>query len=422
MAFFETRTETKLKQVIHNRPILILGIAESISGIGNWITAMAVLALVIFRGDGTVAQSSGIFLAALLPSLLFSPLAGSLADRVDRKWLMMASEFLAGLTVLGLIFARPIELTYFLLALEATFGTLMLPARQAAIVDLVDQDDLTRANALLGQLSGIIKIGAPILAGMLLLVLAPQTAMVLDVISFGFSVAILSRLPALPPHKSGRATLAANAQASPLTALRGSPQLSLLFAVAFLVTCVIMGFDVLASVFTRDVLAGNEGLFGLLIGLIGVGTVVATTGLLIIKGKPNPWRDTLVGLALLATIPGFLMLATLSPTLLWAQLLAVVGCLIGGVGNGLIVVQSGTLLQLLAPPELLGRLGGLLQSTFVAGQLFAIFATPFLVPERLAIGAYFGIAAVALLLIAAGSVLILRRGSTTPLRTTTGWS
>ncbi len=409
-----------MKQVIHNRPIVILGVAESISGIGNWITAMAIFALIIFRGDGTIAQSSGIFLAALLPSLLFSPLAGMLADRVDRKRLMMASEFLAGLAVLALIFARPIELMYLLLALEAAFGTLLLPARQAAIADLVDRDDLTRANALLGQLSGIIKIGAPILAGTLLLVLSPQAAMALDVISFAFSVVILSRLPALPPRRSGLAP-ADSRRPSPLAALRGSPQMSLLFAVAFLVTFVIMGFDVLSSIYTRDVLAGNEGLFGLLIGLIGAGTVVATTGLLLNKGKQNPWRDMLVGLALLATIPGFLMLASLAHTLLWAQLLAVIGCLIGGVGNGLVVVQSSTLLQLLAPPELLGRLGGLLQSTFVAGQLVAIFATPFVVPERVSISMYFGGATVALLLVALGSTLVLRRRALEPSTVTPGF-
>jgi MFS family permease len=103
------------------------------------------------------------------------------------------------------------------------------------------------------------------------------------------------------------------------------------------------------------------------------------------------------------------MLATLAQPLIWAQALAVVGCLIGGLGNGLVVVQSSTLLQLLAPSDLLGRLGGWLQSSFVAGQLFAIFTTPFLVPARLPIGTYFGIAALALLLVALSSALLLRR-------------
>jgi hypothetical protein len=78
-------------------------------------------------------------------------------------------------------------------------------------------------------------------------------------------------------------------------------------------------------------------------------------------------------------------------------------------GNGLLLVQSGTLLQLLAPPRLLGTLSGILQSTFVAGQLVGLLATPFLIPSILSIGFLFGIDTLALLLLAAGTRGILRR-------------
>ncbi len=53
---------------------------------------MAVLAMVLFRGGGGVKESSLIMLAGLLPTLLFSPVAGWLCDRFDRKWLMIISE------------------------------------------------------------------------------------------------------------------------------------------------------------------------------------------------------------------------------------------------------------------------------------------------------------------------------------------
>jgi MFS family permease len=401
-----------VSSILHNRSLLILGAAGSVSNMGNWITMMAVFALIVFRGDGSVTESSGIFLAGLLPMLLVSPLAGRLADRFDRKWLMIVSELLSGVAVIGLILVRRIELIYALLAVEATFGSLMMPARQAAIVDLVPREELTRANAFLAQLDGTIKIGAPMLAGLILALIGPPSAMILDVISFVLSALILSRLPALPPVaqqvKALPVATTAPVEANTWRALRGSPRLMLLFALAFAVTFILMGFDVLSSIFTRDVLQGSEEFFGVLIGLIGVGTVVVSTGLAFQQGEQKPWRDAIVGLALLAGIPAFLALATLPADLTLAKSLAILGCLIGGLGNGLVIVQSNTLLQLTAPSEWLGRLGGLFQSTFVAGQLMAIFATPILVPAILPIGTYLGIGAVALVLLALGTTMVLQ--------------
>ena len=401
-----------MASIVRNRSMLILGTAESVSNIGNWITMMAIFALIVFRGDGSVTQSSGIFLAGLLPVLFASPLAGRLADRLDRKWLMIASELLSGVAVIGLILVRKVELIYALLALEATFGSLLTPARQAAIVDLVPREELTRANAFLSQLAGIIKIGAPMFAGLILAWMGPQNAMILDVISFALSALILSRLPALPPparRATARPTEATGKiESNTWRALRDSPRLTLLFALAFAVTFILMGFDVLSSIFTRDVLKGGEEFFGILIGLIGVGTVVISTGLMFQRGEQKPWRDAMIGLALLAGIPAFLALATLPANLTLAKSLAILGCVIGGLGNGLVIVQSSTLLQLTAPPELLGRFGGLFQSTFVAGQMVAIFATPILVPAILPMGTYFGIGALALVLLTVGTAFVLQ--------------
>jgi MFS family permease len=164
--------------------LLTIGTAESISGIGDWITLMAVYANLVFRGGGGVAQSSGILLAGLLPMLLASPGAGWLCDRFNRKHLMIASLLASGLVVSGLIFTTRLELVYLLLALQAVSVSLFGPARLAATPSLVAPDDLPSANAFLQQLSSIIKISAPVLAGLVLTVLTPNQAIILDVFSF----------------------------------------------------------------------------------------------------------------------------------------------------------------------------------------------------------------------------------------------
>ncbi len=402
-----------------NRSLVILGIAESVSGVGNWVTMMAVFALVVFRGGGSVTQSSGIFLAGLLPTLLVSPYAGWLVDRIDRKRLMIASELASGLCIAGIIFTERLELIYLLLALQAVSMSIMTPARQAAVPDIVERDRLTQANAFLQQLAGLVKIGAPILAGALLTVVNPHTAIVLDVISFAIAAVILSRLPALPPHRAAIPDEAtpqptAPARSTAAAVLRESPQLRLLFTTMFLSIFVFIGFDVLTPVYIRDLLHGDESFFGLLIGLVGLGTVGATLVLMLRKDQSHQWRDILLGLTLLGIIPASLWLIVRLGILDMAGPLVVLAAFIGGVGNGLLAVQIGTMLQLLTPAAVLGRISGLFQSTVIAGQLAGIVVTPLLVPAVLDMGTYFGLSFLVLMgVILYGGLTI---GRATPVR------
>jgi MFS family permease len=394
-------------KIFRNCSLITIGLSESVSNIGNWITMMAVFAMIVFRGDGSVAESSGIFLAGLLPTLLFSPVAGWLLDRFDRKWLMVASELLSGLIISGLIFVSRLELIYALLALQAISTSLMTPARQAIVPDIVGREDLTRANAFLQQLAGIIKIGAPMLAGLILTFMSPHTAIILDVVSFILSALILSRLPSLPPHplskpaiSPGTAQVKNRPEDSVLSALKSSAALRLLFTAIFLGITVIVGFDVLSSVFIRDVLKGNEQFYGILIGLVGLGTLGAAALLMLRKGTGSPWNDMIVGILLLICVPGSMALVAWLPDPLLGRIIASIGALLGGIGNGFVTVQTGTLLQLHSPASLLGRMGGVFQSTAVGGQLIGILITPLLVPGVLSMGLFFAASSLALLFLA----------------------
>ena len=385
-----------LGKLIKNKQLLTLGISESVSSTGSWITMMAVFAMLVFHSQGGVAASSGVYLAGLLPTLLFSPVAGWLCDRFDRRRLMIASELISGAVTSGLFFAREPAWIYTLLAIQAVSVSIMTPARQAVVPLVVPQSELTRANAFLGQLAGIIKIAAPSLAGLVLVFLNPHQAILLDVLSYILSALILSRLPALPPRpeKPGAAAGAPGGEIWP--ALRVAGGLRTLFAGSFLAIAVVVGFDIVAPVYTRDVLRGGESLFGLMVSLVGFGTLGATLILLLRKGQANPWRDMAAGLFLLGMIPGLLALAVALDDPSQARVLTLAGALVGGVGNGLLQVQAGTLLQLLSPARLLGRMSGIFQMTAVSGQLVGILITPLLVPGVLPMGLYFGLMAVAL--------------------------
>jgi MFS family permease len=389
------------RTMITNQRLLTLGIAESVSNTGSWITMMAVYAMLVFRGQGSVTESGAVFLAGLLPTLIFSPAAGWLCDRFDRKWLMVISELVSGLVISGLIFVRQPGWIYTLLAIQAVSTSIMAPARQAVVPDVVPAGELTGANAFLQQLTGVIKIAAPALAGLVLAVLDPHQAILLDVISFALSALILSRLPALPPHGRFRENSApgGSAQGGVWTALRAGSGLRMLFFSVFLAITAIIGFDVLAPIYARDVLHSGESLYGLMISLVGFGTLAVTLLLMLRRSPGNPWRDVAAGLFLLALIPALMAAAAGMGDAGQARALTLAGAFLGGVGNGLLVVQSGTLLQLLSPAGLLGRIGGLYQSVTVAGQLVGIALTPLIVPGLLPISAYLAVMAAALMLV-----------------------
>lgn len=169
-----------------------------------------------------------------------------------------------------------------------------------------------------------------------------------------------------------------------------------IFGTGFLATFLIVACDATAAVITRDLLAGGEQFFGLLIGLVGLGTVAGSTGLLLRKRSGDPWRDAARGIWLLAAIPASLALAGWVNQAAIARVLAALGCLAGGLGAGVATVQTNTLVQALSPAGWRGRISGGLQAAMVAGQVTGILVTPLLVPALLPLEAYFAVAALAL--------------------------
>jgi MFS family permease len=403
-----------MRKIFQSRALLVIGASQAVSGIGNWISLVAVFTLIVFYNKGGVTQTSWVLLAGLAPTILCSPLAGWCCDRFDRKWLMILSEFCSGLAVLGIVLSRRVEFIYGLIVIQSCFGALLIPASQSALPSLVREEDLTRANAFLQQLTSIIKIGGPLFAGALLAVLRPQQAMILDVISFGLSVLILSLLPALPPMKKTQHVeetpennVMAPATGTVFNVLRASSLLRLLFVVGFFLVVIVGNFDLLAIVFIRDVLRQSASFFGLLVGIVGFGMAASSGWLLLRKGKANHWRDFVIGCLLLVLLPGSIWLTSVVAMPGLGVIMVIIGCLFGGLGIALVNVQEGTLLQLLSPRDVLGRLSGLFQSILAVGNILVLLVTPLFVPAYVSTGPFMGIGALAMLFLTVCTILTL---------------
>ena len=127
-----------------------LWLARVVSNLGDWFNLLASATLIAsLSGAGTAI--SFLFLARFLPLFFMSPFAGVLADRFDRRKLMIATDLLRAVTVLSFLFVdRPerIWLLYVLTALQFVFSAVFTPAQQAYLPAVVDKEDLVTANAL----------------------------------------------------------------------------------------------------------------------------------------------------------------------------------------------------------------------------------------------------------------------------------
>jgi dTMP kinase len=153
--------------VLSIRPFRRLWIALSLSSLGDWLSILALIVLApSLTSGGAVAKTSAVglvWVVTLLPALLFGPLAGALADRLDRRMMMIVGDVIRGLLFLSIpLFPN---LTWILAAkfLAGIASQFWNPATSASIPNLVPKDKLERAN----QLSLLTTYGtAPLAAGL----------------------------------------------------------------------------------------------------------------------------------------------------------------------------------------------------------------------------------------------------------------
>jgi dTMP kinase len=152
--------------VLAIRPFRRLWVALSLSSLGDWLSIVALTALApSLAGSGAVAKSSavgGVWLATLLPALLIGPLAGALADRLDRRMTMIVGDVIRGLLFLSIPLFPNLTWIYVAKFLAGVASQFWNPATSASVPNLVPKDKLERAN----QLSLLTTYGtAPLAAG-----------------------------------------------------------------------------------------------------------------------------------------------------------------------------------------------------------------------------------------------------------------
>jgi len=369
--------------------------------------SLGLVALMLHVAD-TTGQALAVALLLLVgdfaPALL-GPLAGTVADRLDRRRVLVGCELLQGALVLATaLWLPPLPGLLALVGLRAVAGQVFQPASRAAVPALVPGRDLERANAAVGVATNGGETLGPLVAALLLPVLGVRGVLLVDAATFLVSAALLAFLPAMrtAPGLGRQASFLADARAG-LGYVRAEPTVrAVIGGYVAIVAC--NGIDDVALVFlATDTLGGGERAVGLLLAAVGVGLLAGYALLARARGRLPMTALLLAGFAVSSA-------GNLLTGLAWAVAAAFAVQAVRGLGIAALDVAATTLLQRSVPARLLGRVFGSLYGGIGVAAAFAYLVGGLLL-DRTGPRVTFVAAGAAGLLATGATALALRRGA-----------
>ena len=363
---------------------VLLG-SETISLIGDRLVAIALVTLVYDITQSAASVSSLLILKAI-PALLLGSAAGTLADRLNRKWVMVASNLAQGLLVLFIPFASSLRLVYVIYLIMSIINQLFIPARAATIPDVVPEKQLITANSLFSMAYvGAIALG-PAIGGFVIDQFGLNAAFFVDSATFlvpALAVGLLTL-----PRRSQPTTqnnFIADMKAG-LAYIRTRSDIMAGLLMSSMVYFAIGAISVLGIVIAKETLGTGAGGYGMMMSVMGVGLLVGA----ILMGKYGTQIDR-TRLAAVGAIIGGVAVALLP----WATnlYLALLISAFSGVGMVMVQASANTTYQT-SPENLRGRVLGVAQALLGASSFLAMGLAGF-AAEWLGLTAVLGIAGLA---------------------------
>jgi MFS transporter, DHA3 family, macrolide efflux protein len=177
------------------KTFLVIWLGQLISLIGSGMTSFA-LGVWIFRETGQATPFALTVLFFSLPRLMLMPLAGMLADRFNRRWLMILSDTGSALVTLVIVFlavSGRLEIwhIYLTAAVNSVFSAFQEPAYRSSVIMLVPKQHLARASGLMNASEAVQLLLAPLMAGLLFGLIGLGGIIMLDFATFFFAVGAL---------------------------------------------------------------------------------------------------------------------------------------------------------------------------------------------------------------------------------------
>ena len=366
--------------------------SQIVSFSGTWMQSVALSWLVLeLTGSGTALGT--VVAIQFLPTLLFGPFGGVIADRVDKRTLIIGTQTIAGLLALtlGVITITGVVELWMVYALAASFGLVTAidnPSRQTFVMEMVGPADISNAVTLNSVVVNAARVIGPSIAGVIIAVFGTGLCFVVNGVSYAAVVLALLLIRTGELHPSQRVRRARGQLREGFRYAWAEPTLRTTLIMLVVIGMLTFEFTVtlpLLSEFTFG--AGASGLAAMT-ALMGAGAVVG--GLVIASaGPPTPRRLTLLA----AAFGTIVMTISVMPSIALVYILMPI---VGGLSVSVIALSNATL-QLNSTPALRGRVMALFSvalmgSTPIGGPIIGAIAEHSSPRTALAVG---GVAAIA---------------------------
>ena len=334
------------------------------STVGTWMQKVAQSWLILSLTGSSFFLGLDDFLAQL-PILLLTLIGGVIADRYDRRRLLIGSQYVqmsAAFILTALVYWQVVELWH-ILALSFATGIAQAfggPAYQSLIPSLVDRKDLPNAIALNSIQFNLARVFGPLLAGATLAALGTAMCFALNGLSFFIVIVALMALSVkhIPPQT--RQPMMDDLRGG-IAYARSQPAIVSLTIIGFVTTFLGLPLLTLLPVFARDIFHGDVGRYTQMMAFSGMGAV---TGALIVAWLGR-FRHMGLATLLLQIVFGLLLVGFALSRVLWLS-----NVLLFVAGAALIAVFSFTasLVQLIVPDHLRGRVVSIYMVAFRGGM------------------------------------------------------
>ncbi len=334
---------------------------QIVSLLGDWFNLIASAALVAELTQSGFAVG-GLFVVRMLASFLVMPVAGVVADRFDRRKILIMVDILRGVTVLGFLLVRrpqDVWLLYSLTAVQLAISGFFYPTRNAILPNLVSAAEVGAANAIMSATwSTMLALGAA-LGGLVAGIWGNRPAFIIDSLTFFVSAVFIYQItyrdkPA-PESQDKTVGTALHQYLDGLRYLRR--HLDILIITLHKGTNAIListGFQVLQVVIAREFFAIGEGggiSLGLMYAMAGVGTGLGPIiGRYFVGDRERPLRHAITA-GYIMSLVGILVISRLS-----SFPLVLLGTFLRGFGGGIVWVFSTQLLFQFVPNKIRGRI------------------------------------------------------------------
>lgn len=281
----------KEKLFTKNFTLLVLGQVSSL--FGNYILRLA-LSMYVLELTGSAAVFAGLLSAATIPTILLSPFGGILADRADRRNIMVALDAMTGTAVLcaALLLSeqRALVVIGALLVLLSVLGAFETPTVQACIPSMLTGDNIIRGNAVVNQTASISYLTAPLLGGIFYSAFGIKPVMYASVLCF-FVTAFLEcfiRLDYRPAGFGGNALAVAKADFLDSVRFIGKERRDILriLLLAALSRFFVMGVTLVGLPFlVRTVLGLDARYYGAAESVLAVAVIAGSMAAGVLAGK-----------------------------------------------------------------------------------------------------------------------------------------